>query len=145
MTTIYFAMEFHGRGDPMFGGSAADWALYGTGDGHHEFMSASDAQRRGLIKSYFDSQDRAAGVGAAYRKRGGCVGAIPVARHDRIDIGQIRWLVGSFHVGFSDEELTAELMRRASSIPDADVLAQMVAYGLTFHHANQALVRTFAL
>ncbi|UTV41775.1 hypothetical protein MYG64_35925 (plasmid) [Ensifer adhaerens] len=31
--TIYFAMEFHGVGDPYFGGTAADWALYKTDDG----------------------------------------------------------------------------------------------------------------
>jgi hypothetical protein len=144
-TTIYFAMEFHGRGDPMFGGSASDWALYQTGDGHHAFMSAADAQGRGLTRSYFASQDKAAAVGVGYRKRGGCVGAIPVAANDRIDTGRIRWLVGNLHVGLSDEELSAELMQRGTNIPDRDVLAQMVAYGLAFHHANQALVRAFAL
>lgn len=60
-------------------------------------------------------------------------------------MGQIRWLVGNLHVGLSDEELSSELMQRGSKIPDRDVLAQMVAYGLAFHHANQALVRAFAL
>lgn len=144
-TTIYFAMEFYGRGDPIFGGSASDLALYQTGDAHHVFMSAADAQGRGLTRSYFASQDKAAAVGAAYRKRGGCVGAIPVAANDRIDTGQIRWLVGNLHVGPSDEELSAELMQRGTNIPDRDVLAQIVAYGLAFHHANQALLRAFAL
>ncbi|WP_313606438.1 hypothetical protein [Rhizobium sp.] len=145
ITTIYFAIEFHGRGDQMSGGTASDWALYQTGDGHHAFMSAADGQGRDLVRSYFASQDKAAAVGAAYRKRGGCVGAIPVAANERIDTGQIRWLVGNLHVGLSDEELSAELMLRGTNIPDRDMLAQMIAYGLAFHHANQALVRAFAL
>jgi hypothetical protein len=136
--TIYFAMEFCGRGDPMFGGSASDWALYQAGDGHHSFMSAAEAQRRGVIKSYFASQDKAAAVGAAYRKRGGCVGAIPVAINDRIDTGQIRWVVENLHVGISDAELSAELTRRGANIPDRDAVAQMIAYALAYHHANQA-------
>ena len=51
--TIYFAMEFHGTGDPCFGGSAADWALYKTEDGGQAFIAAADAQRRKLVKSYF--------------------------------------------------------------------------------------------
>lgn len=145
MTTIYFAMEFHGRGDPMFGGDAADWALYWTGNGHYGFMSAADAQHRGLIKAYFPSQNEATEVGAAYRKRGGCVGAIPFAPSDRIDTAQIRWLVGNFHVGLSEEELSAELIKRGSKIPDQDILAQMVACGLIYHRANRALVRAFGL
>ena len=44
--TIYFVMEFHGMGDPYFGGMAADWALYKTEDGEQVFLSAADAQRK---------------------------------------------------------------------------------------------------
>ncbi|MGI0526718.1 hypothetical protein [Rhizobium giardinii] len=44
--TIYSAMEFHGAGDPYFGGTAADWSLYRTEEGAFAFISAAEAQRR---------------------------------------------------------------------------------------------------
>lgn len=47
--TIYSAMEFYGQGDPYFGGTAADWALYKTEDGGHAFVGAADAQRRKFV------------------------------------------------------------------------------------------------
>lgn len=46
---IFTVMEFSGRGDAMFGGSAADWSLYTQEDGSNAFMSAADAQRRQLV------------------------------------------------------------------------------------------------
>ncbi len=70
--TIYFAMEFHGAGDPYFGGTAADWALYKTGDGGQAFISAADAQRRNLVLAYFPTATEAeqAGTAASTRKGG---------------------------------------------------------------------------
>lgn len=68
--TNYFAMEFHGAGDPYFGGTAADWALYNTGDGGQAFISAADAQRRKLAFAYFPNAAEAeqAGTVASTRK-----------------------------------------------------------------------------
>ena len=42
---IFTVMEFSGRGDAMFGGSAADWSLYTQEDGSEAFISAADAHQ----------------------------------------------------------------------------------------------------
>ena len=42
---IFTVMEFSGRVDAMFGGSAADWSLYTQEDDSNAFMSAADAQQ----------------------------------------------------------------------------------------------------
>ena len=68
---IFTVMEFSGRGDAMFGGSAADWSLYTQEDGSNAFMSAADAQRRQLVKAYFPNQKEASEVGEAAIHRKG--------------------------------------------------------------------------
>lgn len=142
--TIWFAMEFHGNGDAMFGGSGADWALYETDEGR-EFMSAADAQRRQLVKAYFINATEAAISGEVYSKRGGSISALTVPESTLFSPSSIRWLIGQFHVGTSDEDLRAQLMERASNITDLDALEQMLTFALMFHRQNQHLIREFRL
>jgi hypothetical protein len=145
--TIYFAMEFHGAGDPYFGGTAADWALYNTGDGGQAFISAADAQRRKLDFAYFPTAAEAEHAGTAASTRKGRISALPVKLRSEVPTGQISWIVGNKHVGENDSELAedmADRAKRAGAI-DADLIAQMVAYALACHRANQALVIHFQL
>lgn len=142
--TIWFAMEFHGNRDPMFGGSAADWALYQTED-RREFMAAGEAQRRQLVKAYYTNPTEAAISGEVYSKRGGSIRALAVPEHPKFSPSSIRWLVGQFHVGTSDDDLRAELKERGSKITDPDALEQMLTFALMFHRQNQHLVREFRL
>lgn len=143
--TIWFTMEFHGDGDPMFGGSAADWALYQTGDAGRVFMSGVEAQRVGLVKAYFTNPTEAAISGEVYSKRGGSISALAVPENPLFSPSSIRWLVGQFHVGTSDDDLRAQLMERASKITDRDALEQMLTFALMFHRQNRHLVREFCL
>ncbi|WP_234878197.1 hypothetical protein [Sinorhizobium meliloti] len=76
--TIYSAMEFYGKGDPYFGGTAADWALYKTAGGGHAFVSAADAQRRKFVMAYFPTEAEAEKAGAAASTRKGSISAIPI-------------------------------------------------------------------
>ncbi|AUX78445.1 hypothetical protein [Sinorhizobium fredii] len=76
--TIYSAMEFYGKGDPYFGGTAADWALYKTEDGGHAFISAADAQRRKLVMAYFPTEAEAEKAGTAASTRKGSISADPI-------------------------------------------------------------------
>ena len=66
---IFTVMEFSGRGDAMFGGSAADCSLYTQEDGSNAFMSAADAQRRQLVKAYFPTKKEASEAGEAASQR----------------------------------------------------------------------------
>lgn len=143
--TIWFAMEFHGSGDPMFGGSASDWALYETGNASCAFMSVAEAQRDRLVKAYFINQAQAAIAGEVYSKRGGSISALAVPENPLFSASSIRWLVGQFHVGTSDDDLRAQLIERASKITDMDALEQMLTFALMFHRQNQHLVREFRL
>lgn len=142
--TIWFAMEFHGNGDAMFGGCGADWALYQTED-RREFMSAAEAQRRQLVKAYFTNSSEAAVSGEVYGKRGGSIRALAVPASPLFSPSSIRWLVGQFHVGTSDDDLRAQLKERGSTITDLDALEQMLTFALMFHRENQHLVREFRL
>lgn len=142
--TIWFAMAFHGHGDPMFAGSAADWALYQTED-RPEFMSAAEAQRRQLVKAYFTNAADAAISGEVYSKRGGSIRALAVPENPLFSPSSIRWLVGQFHVGTSEDDLRAQLKERGSKITDPDALEQMLTFALMFHRQNQRLVREFCL
>ena len=142
--TIWSAMEFHGNRDPMFGGSAADWALYQTED-RREFMSAAEAQRRQLVKAYFPNPTEAAISGEVYGKRGGSIRALAVPENPLFSPSSISWLVGQFHVGTSEDDLRAQLVERASKITDMDALEQMLTFALMFHRQNQHLVREFCL
>lgn len=112
---IYTVMEFSGRGDAMFGGSAADWSLYTQEDGSNAFMSAADAQRRQLVKAYFPTKEEASEAGEAASQRKGLISALPVRRVDEIPYAQLRWIVGNMHVGTSDDDLKADIKGRAKS------------------------------
>ena len=145
--TIYFAMEFHGAGDPYFGGTAADWALYNTGDGGQAFISAADAQRRSLVLAYFPTAAEAEHAGTAASTRKGRISALAGKLRSEVPTGQISWIVGNKHVGEDDSELAEDIADRAkrAGATDADLIAQMVAYALACHRANQALVVHFQL
>ncbi|MBV7518947.1 hypothetical protein [Ensifer sp. ENS12] len=74
---IYFVMEVHGTGDPYFGGTAADWALYKTEDVGHAFVRAADAQRRKLVKAYYPTATEAERAGTTASTRKGGISALP--------------------------------------------------------------------
>ena len=139
--TIFQAMEFFGTGDPFFGGDAADWWLYHQEDGGLTFVASHEAQRRNLVKAYFATEAEAQAAGAAASRRKGRVSALTVTTRAEVPTGQIRWLVGNRHVGTDDNELSAEFRSRAegAGAADPDLVAQIVAYALACHRANQAL------
>lgn len=145
--TIYSVMEFYGQGDPFFGGCAADWSLYRTEDGGHAFMSASDAQRRKLAHAYFPAKDEAEAAGKAASSRAGKLSVLDVMRRAEIPYSQLRWIVGHMHVGTPDNEVCADIEERAAhaGVKDPDLVAQLCAYALVWHRANQALVAQFRL
>lgn len=145
--TIYSVMEFQGTGDPYFGGTAADWGLYKTEDGGHAFISTAQAQRRKLVMAYFPTDSEAEKAGAAASTRKGRISALPIKPRLEVPTGQISWIVGNKHVGEEDSELAedfADSSKRAGAI-DPDLIAQIVAYALACHRANQALVTHFRL
>ncbi|WP_064697151.1 hypothetical protein [Rhizobium aegyptiacum] len=146
-TTIYSVMEFHGTGDPYFGGTAADWSLYKTEDGGHSFISAAEAQRRKLVMAYFPTVADAEQAGTAASTRKGRISALPIKPRLEVPTGQISWIVGNKHVGEEDIELAEDLADRAkrAGATDPDLIAQIVAYALACHRANQALVAHFRL
>ncbi|MCA1494725.1 hypothetical protein I6F11_28035 [Ensifer sp. NBAIM29] len=145
--TIYSAMEFYGQGDPYFGGTAADWALYKTEDGGHAFISTADAQRRKLVMAYFPTEAEAEKAGAAASTRKGSISAVPIKPRLEVPTAQISWIVGNKHVGEEDSELAEDFADRAkrAGAADPDLIAQIVAYALACHRANQALVAHFRL
>lgn len=145
--TIYSAMEFHGAGDPYFGGTAADWSLYKTEEGAFAFISAAEAQRRTLVKAYFPTVSEAEKAGAAASTRKGRISALPIKPRLDVPTAQISWIVGNKHVGEPDSELAEDLADRAkrAGASDADLIAQVVAFALACHRANQALVAHFRL
>ncbi|MBB4590419.1 hypothetical protein GGE50_006351 [Rhizobium leguminosarum] len=145
--TIYSVMEFHGTGDPYFGGTAADWSLYKTEDGGHAFISTAEAQRRKLVMAYFPTVSEAEKAGAAASTRKGRISALPIKPRFDVPTAQISWIVGNKHVGDPDSELAEDLVDRAkrAGASDADLIAQVVAYALACHRANQALVAHFRL
>ena len=61
--------------------------------------------------------------------------------------GQISWIVGNKHVGEADSALAEDMEDRArrAGATDLDMVAQIVAYALACHRANQALVAYFRL
>ncbi|MBD9524301.1 hypothetical protein IB262_30940 [Ensifer sp. ENS02] len=144
---IYFVMEFHGTGDPCFGGTAADWALYKTEDGGKAFLSATDAQRRNLVKAYYPTATEAEQAGTTASTRKGGISALPAKLRPDLPTGQISWIVGNKHVGEDDTELAEDMAARAkrAGATDPDMVAQIVAYALACHRANQALVAHFNL
>jgi len=93
--TIYCVVEFCGKGDPMFGGTAADWSLYKTEDGAHAFMGAAEAQRCKLVMAYFPTAAEAEKAGAAASTRKGLISALPVKPRLEVPTGQISWIVGT--------------------------------------------------
>ncbi len=142
---IFTVMEFCGKGDPMFGGNAADWGLYTTEDKGHAFMCAADAQRRDLVKAYFptEKEGKAAGEGASLRK--GLISVLPVPHDTRIPVAQLRWIVGNMHVGTSDEDLTADIAARSEGWPlgrYADYVAQACATRLLVTEPIRAFMPT---
>lgn len=143
---IFTVMEFSGKGDPMFGGNAADWGLYTTEDKSHAFMSADDAQRRDLVKAYYPTEKEGKAAGEGVSLRNGLVSVLPVPLDPRIPVAQLRWIVGNMHVGTSDEDLTADIVARSECWPlgqYADYVAQACAYALASHRANQGLYAHF--
>jgi len=64
-----------------------------------------------------------------------------------VPTAQISWIVGIKHVGEPDSELAEDLADRAkrAGASDADLIAQVVAFALACHRANQALVAHFRL
>ncbi|WP_331375121.1 hypothetical protein [Sinorhizobium chiapasense] len=145
--TIYSAMEFYGKGDPFFGGTAADWALYKTEDGALAFMGAAEAQRCKLVMAYFPTAAEAEKAGTAASTRKGSISAVPIKPRLEVPTAQISWIVGNKHVGEEDRELAEDFADRAkrAGAADADLIAQIVAYALACHRANQALVAHFRL
>ncbi|MEY9785425.1 hypothetical protein [Sinorhizobium fredii] len=145
--TIFSAMEFHGAGDPFFGGTAADWSIYKTEDGAHSFMSAAEAQRRKLVMAYFPTEAEAEKAAAAASTRKGRISALPIKPRLEVPTAQISWIVGNKHVGEEDSELAEDFMDRAkrAGACDPDLIAQIVAYALACHRANRALVAHFRL
>lgn len=145
---IFHLIEFHGDGDPMFGGSAADFGLYRREDGTDAFIPAHEASLKRLPHAYFPTKEEAEAAGAAANRRErGSVAVLEKRIDPRIPTVQISWLVGSFHVGMSDEEIDAEIVKRLEKPAegDRDILAQASAYALACHRANQNLVREFCL
>ncbi|WP_234839887.1 hypothetical protein [Sinorhizobium meliloti] len=71
--TIYSVAEFCGKGDPFFGGTAADWALYKTEDGAFVFMGATEAQLCKLVMAYFPIAAEAEKAGTAASTRKGLI------------------------------------------------------------------------
>ncbi|GCA52822.1 hypothetical protein KGO5_05288 [Sinorhizobium sp. KGO-5] len=110
--TIYSAIEFYGKGDPYFGGTAADWALYKTEDGRHAFISAAEAQRCKLVMAYFPTAAEAEKAGAAARTRKGSISAVPIKPRLEVPTAQISWIVGNKHVGEEDGELAEDFADR---------------------------------
>jgi hypothetical protein len=144
---IYHLIEFCGDGDPMFGGSAADYGMYRQEDGTHAFMPGMTARARNLAHSYFPTREEAEAAGAEASARGGLVSALPKTVDPRIPTGQIDWLVQRLHVGTPDDEISQEIASRLEKGCEADpeILAQACAYALACHRANQELVREFRL
>lgn len=144
---IFQVMEFYGNGDPFFGGNAADWCLYIQEDGSLAFVSGPEAHRRKLVMAYFPTQYEAEAAGAAASTRKGSISALPVKPPIEVPTGQISWIVGTKHVGAEDDELADEFVSRAkrAGAGDRDLVAQIVAYALACHRANQALVAAFRL
>ncbi|NKL21176.1 hypothetical protein [Rhizobium leguminosarum] len=140
-------MEFHGAGDPYFGGTAADWSLYNSEDGALAFISAAEAQRRKLVKAYFPTVSEAETAGAVASTRKGRISALPIKPRLDVPTVQISWIVGNKHVGEPDRALAEDLADRAkrAGASDADLIAQVVAFALACHRANQALVAHFRL
>ncbi|MCO7728990.1 hypothetical protein NJB93_20735 [Brucella intermedia] len=138
---IFQVMEFHGTGDPFFGGNAADWCLYCQEDESLAFVAAHEAQRRELVKAYFPTEGEAQKAGAAASKRKGKVSALAVKPRPEVPTVQISWLVGNQHVGTDDAELAADFRSRIerAGAADPDLVAQIVAYALACHRDNQAL------
>ncbi|PND18327.1 hypothetical protein CN934_28185 [Ensifer sp. MMN_5] len=145
--TIYSVVEFYGKGDPFFGGTAADWALYKSEDGALAFMGAAEAQRCKLVMAYFPTAAEAEKAGTAASTRKGRISALPVKPRLEVPTAQISWIVGNKHVGEEDTELAEDFADRAkrAGAADADLIAQIVAYALACHRANQALVAHFRL
>lgn len=145
--TIYSVMEFHGTGDPYFGGTAADWSLYKTEEGAFAFISAAEAQRQKLVRAYFPTVSEAEKAGAAVSTRKGRISALPIKPRLDVPTAQISWIVGNKHVGEPDSELAEDFADRAkrAGASDADLIAQVVAFALACHRANQALVAHFRL
>jgi hypothetical protein len=131
----------------MFGGSAADFGLYRKDEGTDVFMSSFDAFLQKLPHAYFPTKEEAEAAGAAASTRGGLVSALEKTIDPKIPTGKISWLIESFHVGTSDEEIAAEIVKRLEkpSEGDREILAQASAYALACHRANQDLVREFRL
>lgn len=145
--TIYSVVEFCGKGDPFFGGTAADWALYKTEDGAFAFMGAAEAQRCKLVMAYFPTAAEAEKAGTAASTRKGLISALPVKPRLEVPTAQISWIVGNKHVGEEDSELAEDFADRAkrAGAADPDLIAQIVAFALACHRANQALVTRFRL
>jgi hypothetical protein len=145
--TIYSAMEFYGKGDPFFGGTAADWALYKSEDGALAFMGAAEAQRCKLVMAYFPTAAEAEKAGTAASTRKGSISAVPIKPRLEVPTAQISWIVGNKHVGEEDRELAEDFAYRVkrAGAGDPDLIAQIVAYALACHRANQALVAHFRL
>lgn len=145
--TIYLVMEFHGTGDPYFGGTAADWALYNTEDGGQAFISSAEAQRRKLVMAYYPTATEADKAGSTASIRNGRISALPAKLRPDVPTGQISWIVGNKHVGEDDSELAEDMASRVNraGATDPDMVAQIVAYALACHRANQALVAHFNL
>ncbi len=145
--TIYSAMEFHGTGDPYFGGTAADWSLYKSDEGAFAFISAAEAQRRTLVKAYFLTVSEAEKAGAAASTRKGRISALPIKPRLDVPTAQISWIVDNKHVGEPDSELAEDLAdwAKRAGASDADLIAQVAAFALACHRANQALVAHFRL
>ncbi|PLU82003.1 hypothetical protein BMJ22_15865, partial [Sinorhizobium medicae] len=79
--------------------------------------------------------------------RNGSISAVPINPRLEVPTAQISWIVGNKHVGEEDGELAEDFADRAkrAGAADADLIAQIVAYALACHRANQALVAHFRL
>ncbi|MCG5486711.1 MAG: hypothetical protein KK482_23925 [Sinorhizobium meliloti] len=95
--------------------------------------------------AYYPTATEAEQAGSAASTRNGRISALPAKLRPEVPTGQISWIVGNKHVGEHDSELAEDLADRAkrAGATDPDMVAQIVAYALACHRANQALVAHF--
>ncbi|MFA1626899.1 hypothetical protein ACDY96_30440 [Rhizobium mongolense] len=97
--------------------------------------------------AYYPTTTEAEQAGTAASTRNGRISALPAKLRPDLPTGQISWIVGNKHVGEDDSELAEDMSDRAkrAGAIDPDMVAQIVAYALACHRANQALVAHFRL
>ncbi|MGK9264075.1 hypothetical protein KXS15_24380 [Sinorhizobium meliloti] len=108
-------------------------------------MSDADGQPRKLVVAYFPTEAEAEKAGAAASTRKRSNSAVLIKPRLEVPTAQISWIVGNKHVREEDGELAEDFANRAkrAGAGDPDLIAQIAAYALACHRANQALVTHF--